>query len=303
MKSDYNQNTTAIIKSVNRDINAFSTDVTNSNIDYSVVDSFGEEWKKFHNFSDREIEIDALHYFDIIDDRMINKNTYAIDLGCGTGRWTKYMKDRVGFMEAIDPSDAIFTADKLIGPADNIRLAKASIDNIPFDDETFDFAMSIGVLHHIPDTQKAMNDCVKKVKIGGYFYAYLYYNFENRGPFFKLLFLFVNSVRKITSRLPMNSKKIVCDMIAVVIYMPLVLFGRCIKLIGLKKIAESLPLSHYQKQTFFWIRTDALDRFGTSLEQRFSKKDIINMMTNAGLSEIKFSDLMPYWHMVGKRII
>lgn len=163
--------------------------------------------------------------------------------------------------------------------------------------------MSIGVLHHIPDTQKAMIDCVKKVKIGGYFYTYLYYNFENREPFFKLIFLIVNSIRKVTSKLPMKLKKIICDIIAVLVYMPVVLFGRFLKLIGLKKLADKLPLSHYQKQTFFWMRTDALDRFGTSLEQRFSKKDVVNMMTNAGLAEIKFSDIMPYWHMVGKRVI
>ena len=154
-------------------------------------------------------------------------------------------------MEAIDPSDAIFTADKLIGPADNVRLAKASIDNIPFDDETFDFAMSIGVLHHIPDTQKAMIDCVKKVKIGGYFYTYLYYNFENREPFFKLIFLIVNSIRKVTSKLPMKLKKIICDIIAVLVYMPVVLFGRFLKLIGLKKLADKLSLSHYQETNFF----------------------------------------------------
>ena len=163
--------------------------------------------------------------------------------------------------------------------------------------------MRVGVSQHIPDTQKGMIDCVKKVKIGGYFYAYLYYNFENRGYLFKLIFLIVNSIRKLTSKLPMTFKKFICDIIAVLIYMPVVLFGRFLKLIGLKTIAEKLPLSHYQKQTFFWIRTDALDRFGTTLEQRFSKKDIVDMMTNAGLAEIKFSSLMPYWHMVGKRVI
>ena len=175
MNKPYNQNSTALVKSINRDIAIFSTEVINSNIDYVVVNSFGEERKKFHEFSDREIEIDANHYFDVVDASMINKNTYAIDLGCGTGRWTKYMKDRVGFMEAIDPSDAIFTADKLIGPADNIRLAKASLDNIPFDDETFDFAMSIGVLHPIPDPQQPMLYCFKTVNIGGAFYAYFFF--------------------------------------------------------------------------------------------------------------------------------
>ena len=75
MNKDYNQSTIVIIKSINRNINIFPTEVINSNIDYSVVNSFGEEWKKFHEFSDKEIEINANHYFDIVDDKMINKNT------------------------------------------------------------------------------------------------------------------------------------------------------------------------------------------------------------------------------------
>jgi ubiquinone/menaquinone biosynthesis C-methylase UbiE len=233
---------------------------------------------------------------------MLNPNSYAIDIGCGTGRWTKYLKAKAGFIEAIDPSEAIFVADKLIGPADNVRLSKASIDNIPFPDETFDFAMSIGVLHHIPNTQKAMKDCVKKVKIGGYFYTYLYYDFENRGPLFKLLFRAVNGIRKVTSSLPMKPKKAVCDLLAVTVYLPVVQAGRLLKRIGLKKLAAQMPLAHYQNQTFLWMRTDALDRFGTTLEQRFSRKNIEDMMHNAGLSEIKFSDGLPYWHVVAKRV-
>jgi SAM-dependent methyltransferase len=302
MVKEYNQPSIQNVKSANREIAVFSTTIENGNIDHAVVHSFGEEWKKFHKFSDKEIEIDANMYFDVLDESMINKNTYGIDLGCGSGRWTKWMKDKVGFMESIDPSDAVFIADNVIGEAANVRLAKASIDNIPFDDETFDFAMCIGVLHHIPDTQKAMIDCVKKVKIGGYFYTYIYYNLDNRGLLFKFIFSIISAIRRVTSALPMGLKKVVCELIAIFIYMPVVLFGRFMKFLGLKKFANQMPLSHYQNQSFFVIRTDALDRFGTKLEHRFSKKEIEAMMMNAGLDHIKFGSHLPYWHAVGKRV-
>ncbi len=84
--------------------------------------------------------------------------------------------------------------------------------------------------------------------------------------------------------------------------MPLILFGRLIKNIGLKKMANSLPLSYYQTQSFFVIRNDALDRFGTSLEQRFTKAEIIKMMTDCGLSNIIVSDKLPAWHAIGKKL-
>lgn len=302
MKNEFNQVPTKIINSKNNNIYCFNTDTLDSNIDVSVVNSFGEEWSKFNDFKDEEIDKLGKMYFDILDEKMVNKNTYAIDIGCGTGRWTKYLLNRIGFIEAIDPSKAIITADSLIGKNDKIRLSMASTDNIPFADETFDFGMSIGVLHHIPNTQKAMIDCVKKIKIGGYFYTYLYYNLENKGSIFKFILVLVTLLRKLISKLPTTIKKIACDVIALLVYMPIILLGRLFNAFGFPKIAKNLPLNMYQNQTFFVIRNDSLDRFGTSLEQRFSKKEIVTMMNNCGLEDIIISKNLPYWHAVGKRI-
>lgn len=297
---DFNQNPSSITNTKHRKIYNFN--VGNNNIDLSVVHSFGEEWKKFNKFSDAEIDKNGNMYFDIIDENIVNKNTYGIDIGCGSGRWTKFLIDKIGFMEAIDPSDAIFMADDLLEGKDNLRLSRASTDNIPFPDETFDFGMSIGVLHHIPNTPKAMADCVKKIKVGGYFFIYLYYSLDNRGLFFKFLLSIVTAIRMVISRLPSGIKKIACDVLAIFVYLPVIILGRILSKIGLNVLAKKLPLSTYQDQTFFIIRNDALDRFGTTLEQRFSKSEIIKIMHDSGLDEIIVSDSAPYWHAVGKRI-
>ena len=50
------------------------------------------------------------------------------------------------------------------------------------------------------------------------------------------------------------------------------------------------------------MRTDALDRFGTKLEKRYSKKEIQTMMTRSQLNNIKFSKKPPYWVAVGTKI-
>jgi hypothetical protein len=54
-----------------------------------------------------------------------------------------------------------------------------------------------------------------------------------------------------------------------------------------------------RQQSFYVMRTDALDRFGTQLEQRFTKKQIETMMLQAGLERVVFSDAVPYWCAVG----
>jgi len=47
------------------------------------------------------------------------------------------------------------------------------------------------------------------------------------------------------------------------------------------------------------MRTDSRDRFGTPLEQRFTKTEIEQMMHAAGLKDIVFSNHQPYWTALG----
>ncbi|MEJ7626503.1 MAG: class I SAM-dependent methyltransferase [Ferruginibacter sp.] len=295
----FNKEPVSVVKAKHKDVNIFSTDVVN--IDAKVVEAFGEEWLKFNNFDEESIDKTAAEYFDIVNESIVNKDTYAIDIGCGTGRWSKYLSKRAGFIECVDPSKAIFAADILLAESENVRLTQASTESLPFDDGVFDFAMSVGVLHHIPDTQKAMQDCVRKVKTGGYFYCYLYYNLDNRQGIYKLMFRTSNLLRLFVSRLPQNIKKVVCDILAVVLYMPWVLAARFLVFLGLRPLAKKLPLAAYENKSFFIIRNDSLDRFGTTLEQRFSKKEVIEMMENCGLAEIVVSPNTPYYHALGKR--
>jgi len=300
MKANYTQSPDQVLHFKERDICIFN--IEGENIDHQVVTEFGEEWLKFNEFTDEAILAGAHEYFDFLDEKMVNRQSYVLDVGCGTGRWTWYLSKKAGFIEAVDPSNAIFAANKLLNGIENVRLTKASIETLPFEDETFDFAMSVGVLHHIPNTQKAMQDCVKKVKKGGYFYVYLYYNFDKRGNLFKRLFKISDMIRSVVSRFPGKLKNFATDFLAVILYMPLVLWVRLLRLLGLKKIADKMPLSAYYNKPFFVIRNDSLDRFGTRLEQRFSEEEIRQMMMNCGLTDIIISQGVPLYHAIGKKV-
>ena len=272
------------------------------NIDLNTVHSFGEEWKAFHQFKDDEIKKIGDAYFDIVTPGMTGPDKIAADFGCGTGRWTKYFHNKVGAVAAIDPSEAVLSASSVLKDAENVFLYKASIDNLPFADNYFDFGFSLGVLHHIPDTQKAMDACIKKIKPGGHFLVYLYYNLDNRGVMYKSLFFISNFIRRIVSRMKGGLKRFCCDLLAVFFYMPFILCSRMLRFFGVsKKIRSFIPLHSYENNSFYIIRNDSLDRFGTPLEQRFSKVQITAMMEAAGLTNIIFSDQAPYWHAVGQK--
>ena len=296
----YNQKESKVVNFNNKKVSCFYS--SSAKIDKKTVQSFGDEWEKFSSFSETEIKNIGDEYFDIVDESILNSNSTVLDMGCGSGRWSKYLAPNVKFIEAIDPSDAIFSATKLLSNVNNIRITQASSDNIPFNDETFDFVFSLGVLHHIPETQTALIDTVKKVKKGGHVLIYLYYNLDNRGVLYKALFKLSSVIRFIVAALPKWAKHIVCDFIAITVYMPLILVSRIVqKMIPNKSTYQKLPLAYYVGKSFNVIRNDALDRFGTPLEQRFSKKKIKQMMEKAGLRDINFSNNSPYWHAIGKR--
>ncbi len=286
---------------VNTDLGEIYCFQFGKNVDKKTISSFGEEWTKFDKFNDEELNKIAAEYFDICEDILPNHNIYALDVGCGTGRWTKYISDKVGFVEAIDPSDAIFVAQRNLKDKKNTRVTKADVSNLPFENGTFDLVFSLGVLHHLPDTQEAINSCVKMLKKDGYFLVYLYYNLDNRGFLYRLLFNVSNLFRNIISRLPNGIKKILCDVIALFIYMPFVTLSRLLEWMNLSHLANRVPLSYYRNKSLWIIRNDALDRFGTPLEKRFSRKEIQEMLEKAGLVEIIFSEKAPYWHARGKK--
>jgi hypothetical protein len=96
---------------------------------------------------------------------------------------------------------------------------------------------------------------------------------------------------------PPKIKYLTTDLIATFLYWPL---ARLSGFLEKKQIpVNGIPLSFYRAHSFYTMRTDARDRFGTPLEQRFTRIQIESMMRNAGLVDIRFSESAPYWCVVG----
>ena len=273
-----------------------------NNIDPNTVDSFGDEWKRFNqsSVSDNESEKNFNDYFKIFPWDSINSDSVGFDMGCGSGRWAKFVAPKVGHLNCIDPSDAILVAKKNLEKYKNISFIVGSVSNDVLNANSQDFGYSLGVLHHVPDTLKAVKSCVELLKPGAPLLIYLYYSFDNRSTMYKATWLVSNILRKIISRLPSQIKNIVTDLIALIVYLPLAKLSRMIEFIGVS--SYSIPLSYYRNHSFYTMRTDSRDRFGTPRERRFSKEEINNMMTESGLEDIKFSNHQPFWCAVGFKI-
>ena len=99
--------------------------------------------------------------------------------------------------------------------------------------------------------------------------------------------------------LPFGAKKAVTTALAAVVYWPLSRGAKILERVGVN--VSNVPLSSYRSRSFYSLRTDALDRIGTRLEQRFSNSDIRRMMEGAGLERIEFSPNEPFWIACGRR--
>ena len=270
-----------------------------NNIDSKTVDGFGDEWTRFDQagMSDEDTKRLFEGYFSVFPWSDLPKNAEGFDLGCGSGRWAKLLAPRVGKLHCIDPSIAIEVARRNLQGMSNCEFHHAGVDEIPLPDLSMDFGYSLGVLHHIPDTQNALASCVAKLKPGAPFLIYIYYAFDNRSLIFKLIWRFSDVLRRYICKFPAKIKHIVCDILAIFIYYPLARVSLFAERIGLN--VASIPLSYYRNHSFYTMRTDSRDRFGTPLEQRFTRNQISAMMEEAGLKDVCFSDSAPYWSACG----
>ena len=275
------------------------TATKNNNSDPKTVEGFGDEWTRFDQteMSDEETYRLFDGYFSIFPWEVLPKGAVGFDLGCGSGRWAKLVAQRVGRLHCIDPSAAIEVARKNLGSHANCLLHQAGVDNIPVADKSMDFGYSLGVLHHIPDTYAALAACVAKLKPGAPFLLYLYYAFDNRPAWFRAIWRVSDRVRKVVSNLPHSLRYKVSQAIAGLVYWPLARAAKLTEALGIN--IANFPLAAYRNCSFYVMRTDALDRFGTRLEQRFTKMEIKNMMESAGLENIIFSERAPFWCAVG----
>ena len=236
-------------------------------------------------------------YFSIFPLDKLSKFSEGFDMGCGSGRWAEFVAPKVGLLHCVDPSKAIGVAKKKLKKFENVKYHQKSLDNCGIKEKSQDFGYSLGVLHHVPNTKSAINSCVKLLKPGAPFLLYIYYSFDNRPIWYKYLWILSNFIRFFISKLPKFLKFLICDLIACLVYFPIARFILFTEKLNFN--LKNFPLHFYRSKSFYAMRTDSRDRFGTPLEKRFTKKEIYKMMQVSGLEKIKFKSSPPFWTAIG----
>lgn len=158
----------------------------------ATAESFGWSWQKFTQ-EDARYEEQLLDWLAPVRPDFVS-GKLVLEGGCGKGRHTRRVaqwgaKDVV----AVDLSAAVEVAFAATRGLENAHVIQADIYHLPLR-RVFDYAFSVGVLHHLPNPRAGFKSLVGKVKPGGHASAWVY-GAENNGWIVR----FVNPVRRITS--------------------------------------------------------------------------------------------------------
>lgn len=269
-------------------------------LDKVVVSRFDAEWANFADADTAEQSEIFRMYFDLVPPAELGPGRTVLDAGCGAGRWAVQVAKRGAQVVALDAGRSVEIAYRNGAPW-RIAGVQGDVTSLPFDSARFDFVYSLGVLHHVEATDRALSELVRVLRPGGTCLVYLYYALDGRGPAFRAIHGAVGLIRRVVSRWPQVVLVLVTTTIAALVYLPLARMSRALRGAGLRGVAAALPLSAYADRSFKTMRNDSLDRFGTRLEKRYTRSEITQLMRDGGLVDILVADSAPYWHAVGRR--
>jgi SAM-dependent methyltransferase len=199
--------------------------VSDDNLDSKVISDFGDEWAEYgyeSNASSSELTLQFQKYSELVNFSEFDpQHSTAADFGAGTGRWAQFILENFSQTHLVEPSDGAFRVlkDKFTNNK-KVILEHTTISKSKIQYASLDFAMSLGVLHHISDTAQAFKDINMKLKNGGLFLGYLYYKVENKPFLYRSAFSVANFFRMRISTMPFNLKKKVCSISAFFVYLP-----------------------------------------------------------------------------------
>lgn len=240
--------------------------------------SFGYEWNRFQNVQldsrngthQSEQALYATTGWDTDDYR----GRLVLDAGVGAGRFAEIVAAKGGEVVGVDVTNAVDAAYRNIGRNDRVHLVQADIFSMPFAENTFDLAYSIGVLHHTPNPNAAFAHVARTVKPGGGFAVYLYHRYG-------FGYHVSDFIRKLTTKLPV-SVMLSLSALAIPMY-PLYRIPILGKLFHLM-----LPMSMHPDRRWRWL--DTFDWYTPHYQWKLLYPEVSRWFRSNGFFDIEIFD-------------
>jgi len=254
---------------------------------FRTASSYGYLWSK--SVVTHKVNQIKTYHFDKMERALSLPSPHGLilDAGCGEGIDLAYLAQRSGVeIVGVELSEGgcrtSFERSFVYSAA---HVIQADLCHLPFDDSSFDFVYSYGVLHHLPSPEEGLKELVRVLKPSGHLAAYLYKDFSDRGIGWRWFLSATNQLRLIAPYLTHRVLYVLCRMASPLIYMIFTIPFRILRTIpGLEPFSKGLPYRHGTGP--FSLAGDLYDRFSTPIERRYSRAAVEVFFENAGLETV-----------------
>ena len=252
--------------------------------------SFGFQWNIFN-----QTQVDYYNKSNISSKRFYNSTKWTpdqikgkkmLEVGSGSGRFTQVILETGAELYSIDYSTAVEANAKNNLKFPNLNLCQASVYELPFEKNYFDYVCCLGVIQHTPNVELSFSKMLEHLKPGGEIVIDVYADTIKTKFYSKYWF------RPITKRL---DKKILLSIIKwyVPIWLPFSNIFLKIPIIG-KFLAQLIPICNYSKQYPFlskqqlvdWAILDTFDMLSPDYDNPQSFKTLNKWVINYNLEKV-----------------
>lgn len=243
-----------------------------------TAESFGFEWLKYPKILSM-FEKDWKRYFNPQIKKEQIKGSVVADYGCGMAKHgyfiAKYNAKKYIGIDLSEAVEAAYANTKEFSPL----IVQADIYNLPLKGELIDLHYSIGVLHHLPDPEGGFQSIVKIMKKDARIFIWVYGRKNNK----RALYLY-NPVRTVTTKIPKKILYALCHIPASALH-GLNLLHIGLNKIGMKKLANKVPLNYYANFPYSFKVSDSFDVFATPKQLYYKNEDIDAWFRRANLKK------------------
>jgi SAM-dependent methyltransferase len=243
--------------------------------------SFGYEWTHFDDWTLSGATNFEQYFGDLDLSRL--RDACVLDAGCGMGRHARMLGPHVRELVALDFSEAIDRAASTLSDQPNVFCIQADVMAPPLREGAFDLVYSLGVLHHLEDTERALSILARLVRPGGRLRIYLYWQPEG---WRRLILAVVKACRLVTTRLPFGMLRGLSWMLSLGLWIGVITPYRLLQRLRVLGVAK-LPLFQYTKYPFTILYNDQFDRLSAPIEKRYRQQEVRELLQAVGLTDVR----------------
>jgi SAM-dependent methyltransferase len=212
----------------------------------------------------------------------------GLDVGCGAGRHLYWAAEFGAEMVGLDLSEGVELAAAVTERSPRVDVVQGDLHRLPLRDGAFDFAHSIGVLHHLPDPRQGFRSVLPALRPGGHILIWVY-GLRGMRRWYRLSHL--TWLRAVARRLPIPANLVLSGAIAGLLEATLWMPSRVLAAVpATRGLARRVPLADSAHRPFRTKVRNVFDRVNPPLTHYHTAEEIRRWCLDSGLEDVEITN-------------